>query len=299
MTENGVRSSWSQSPFQILMHDDDGLISSGTAFFYMFNGNSYLLTNRHNVTGIHPYSGAFLNPDHRRPLKLICKLSKWIDRHVKKTFSIYPFEVALFSEDRQQTLWLEHSILGRQCDLVAIPLVKPNFVPDFMHNFANKISTVRIPVKPGCPVFALVFPSNISVGFGLPIWKSGYIASEPHYPVTLGGILSEQGGMTGGITIPAFFIDSQTRNGMSGSPVFAAYTGNWDMSNPYANLEPDNPDFWSRDDIALGENRLEFVGIYSGRIPTPEGEAGLGLCWAIRAIDEVCAAITFAKHPHL
>ena len=49
--------------------------------------------------------------------------------------------------------------------------------------------------------------------------------------------------------IPAFFIDSLTRSGMSGSPVFARYHGTWDMGDPYRKVDPDEPGFWKRDDI--------------------------------------------------
>lgn len=111
-----------------------------------------------------------------------------------------------------------------------------------MHNYPNRISSIRIPVKPGCQVYVIGFPSSLSSGFGLPIWKSGYIASEPAYDVILGGKLSEFGGMRGGTKIPAIFIDSLTRSGMSGSPVFASYTGNWDITDPYREIEPGSPE---------------------------------------------------------
>lgn len=45
MPEKGVRSKYSQSPFQILMYDDHGLISTGTAFYYTFNEEWFLITN--------------------------------------------------------------------------------------------------------------------------------------------------------------------------------------------------------------------------------------------------------------
>ena len=111
-------------------------------------------------------------------------------------------------------------MLGSKCDVVAIPFERPTTLPEFMHNSANMISSTRIPIKPGVVTFVIGFPRSLSVGFGLPIWKSGYIASEPHYDVVIGGTVSvTTGGMSGGLKIPAFFIDTLTREGMSGSPV--------------------------------------------------------------------------------
>ena len=168
-----------------------------------------------------------------------------------------------------------------------------------MHNCANKISNIRIPVKPGSVAFIIGFPHNLSVEFGLPIWKSGFIASEPHYSVTWGGTYSDVGGMSGGKTIPAFFIDALTRAGMSGSPVFASYTGSWDMSHPYQPLNPDDQNFWKRDDIALSGTKMEFVGVYSGRLPQREGEAALGFVWKESAIKEICVGKKMGVHPHM
>lgn len=158
-----------------------------------------------------------------------------------------------------------------------------------MHNAANQISKQNIPVKPGYTVFVIGFPQAISVGFGLPLWKSGYVASEPHYDATLGGNVQDFGGLRGGRRIPAFFIDAQTRAGMSGSPVFARYYGPWDMSDSYREVDPNQPGFWNRKDVALwGSQGTQFVGCYSGRITPRENEAALGLCWRSDVIEEIC-----------
>ena len=86
---------------------------------------------------------------------------------------------------------------------------------------------------------------------------------------------------------------------MSGSPVFACYIGNWDMTNPYEPVNPDDSSFFQRDDIALGENRMEFVGCYSGRIGLVEEGAALGLCWTVNTINEICDSKIIGNHPHV
>ena len=86
---------------------------------------------------------------------------------------------------------------------------------------------------------------------------------------------------------------------MSGSPVFASFTGVWDMKAPYIQPDPNSPAFWSSNDIALGHTAMEFVGTYSGRVLAEEGEAALGLCWKESTIKEICGARKLGKNPHL
>ena len=287
MPEHGVRSTYSQCPFQLLMCDKGGVISSGTAFFYETEGLWYLVTNWHNVTGRDFQTGAPISKLARVPTRLVAKLSTYDLGNGSGTFAIGPHDLPLY--DGTQPRWLEHPEPGSSFDVVAIPWQRPQACPEFMHNAANRISTDRIPVEPGCTVFVVGFPKAISVGFGLPLWKSGFVASEPHYDVSLGGRLQDYGGLLGGRRVPAFFIDAETREGMSGSPVFARYYGPRDMSDPYRPVDPDEQGFWDRDDVALwGSQVTQFVGCYSGRIASREKEAALGLCWRNDVIDTIC-----------
>lgn len=298
MPEHGIRSTYSQCPFELLMYDDEGLLSSGTGFFFEANGEWFLITNWHVVSGKDSFSKKPLSNNGRFPTKIVAKLSSYDMGTKEGEFGIAPFEYPLYEHNSHKPVWLEHSKFGSSCDVIAIPIERQESCPNFMHNAANCINTIRIPVKPGCAVFIIGFPRAISVGFGLPIWKSGYIASEPHYDVTVGGKIRAFGGLDGGIELPAFFIDSQTREGMSGSPVFANYIGNWDTTNPYEDFDPAAPDFFKRSDIVLGHNDMEFVGCYSGRIMDKEDGAALGLCWRKDVIAEICFNGKRGDYPH-
>lgn len=86
---------------------------------------------------------------------------------------------------------------------------------------------------------------------------------------------------------------------MSGSPVFSSYSGTWDMADPYREFDPNSQEFWSRNDIAIGGNAMEFIGCYSGRVGKAEEGAALGLCWRADVIDAICASKARAKHPHV
>ena len=300
MPEKGIRSPYSQCPFEIQMWDDQGMLSTGSGFFYELNNTWFLVTNWHNLSGKNFLNKRPLMQTRRFPTHIKVKLSSYKIPGIllpENSFTTVAQDVAIYEDN--QPLWFDHPTLGSFCDVVALPMERPQSCPEFMHNAANRISSTRIPVEPGCAVFIIGFPRSISVGFGLPLWKSGYIASEPYYDVTIGGETSEIGGLQNGTELPAFFIDSQTREGMSGSPVFALYIGPWDMSNPYNPIDMSEPGFWNRNDVALSGRGMEFIGCYSGRVGTNEEGAALGLCWREDVIKEVCSGKKRAQHPHV
>ena len=294
MPENGIRNTYSQSPFQILMYDTIGLISTGSGFFYEINSNHFLITNWHNISGKHFLTKQYLNENGRCPTYIEAKIAIGESGY---GFNIIAQKIEIYNDGKP--IWYEHPNFGSNCDVIAIKIKRPNSTFVGMHVPSNKISKLRVPVKPGVGAFVIGFPKSLSVGFGIPIWKSGFIASEPFYNVTIGGKVSRFGGMTGGIELPAFFIDTQTREGMSGSPVFANYIGNWNTKNPYEAINPDSPEFSNSTDITIGENRLEFIGCYSSRIGQIEDGAALGLCWKQEAINEICTMKKKGEHPHV
>jgi len=291
-----IRSPYSQAPIRISLQDPAGEIGTASAFIYSVENEKYLITNWHCVSGKNSFTDQLLN-GHRSPLYLNAYVATWANNDEPRGFGLFPCRVPLYEDDARTPRWLEHPVRGRLCDVVALPVtLPPDNVPEFMHTPVNKISDKKIPVRPGCPAFIIGYPDNLRVGFGLPVWKSGFIASEPAYDVTVPvgspGSLRDE-------TIPAFFLDALTRQGMSGSPVFASYSGTWDMSDPYRPIDPDNPAFWHRNDIALGSSAMEFIGIYSGRAPGEPGGGTLGICWREDVIKAVCLGGKIGDHPHL
>ena len=211
MPEEGIRSTYSQCPFQLQMCDEHGVIATGTGFFYELDGDWFLITNWHNLSGRHFLTKGSLVPNGRFPIFIKAKFARYIIP--AEAFTTVATRIDIYED--YQPLWFEHPELSSACDLIALPVTRPQDCPPFMHNAANRISETRVPLEPGVTVFIIGFPRSISVFVGLPLWKSGYVASEPHYDVTLGGDISEFGGLQGGKTIPAFFVDAQTREGMS------------------------------------------------------------------------------------
>jgi hypothetical protein len=109
-------------------------------------------------------------------------------------------------------------------------------------------------------VYVLGYPLGLlDATHGMPVWKRATVATEP-------------GGSSG-----AFLVDTATRAGMSGSPVFLRYRGFY-KTDPESAVA--NPSDW------FGEGDM-FVGIYSGRLGASEVEAQLGVVWKARVIEEV------------
>lgn len=283
------------------MYDENGAISTGTAFLFESEREWFLITNWHNITGRHFLTKYPLSKTGRLPTYITAKFLTYPQKSEKpeeNEFIPVAHRIDIYKD--YQPVWFEHPVIESDCDVVAIPFVRPNDGPSFIHSGANLISSDKIPIEPGGNVFIIGFPSSISTGPGLPIWKSGYVASEPFYDITLDGEISPTDGMISGKTIPAFFIDSQTRQGMSGSPIFATYNKDpWDMTNPYKPVDMSEPNFWSRNDIVILGQGVEFLGCYSGRVGKKEEGAALGLCWGVKVIETICAHKKIANHPHI
>ena len=266
-------------PFQIQLCDQQGGIGLGTAFFYQVEDDTLIITNWHNVTGKHPLTGKPLHPE-RSPLYI---RAKWPVVHQRedgqKVARLEPQTMEI--EDAQGPLWFEHPSLGSLCDTVAIPLERPTDWPPSFHVAANKIDDTAIPIEAGLKVIVIGFPQGMSTGPGLPLMKTGFLSSVPGYEVQLGGEFSDIGGMKGGISLPAMFLDVHTIPGMSGSPVFGEYTGLW------------NPDNLAASGIApssiIGTSR-KFLGCHSSRLWELEDRSGLGICFLDSAIKEICQA---------
>ena len=275
-----LKNNYIACPFQIQMCDLQGGISLGTAFFYECGGETFVITNWHNVTGKHPHTGEFLNSN-RIPLFMRAKWPKVSDgaSHPEGTKMVHLKAQKIEIEDESGPMWFEHPDLGSVCDVVAIPVQKPTDWPSSAHMAANKIDETSIPIEPGLKVIVIGFPQGISTGPRLPVIKTGFLSSLPGFNVRLGGRFSAIGGMKDGIEVPATLLDVHTIPGMSGSPVFGEYTGIW------------NPDDLSITEALgssmIGTSRI-FLGCYSSRVPKLEERSGLGICHQRNAIEEIC-----------
>jgi hypothetical protein len=230
----------------------DNKIGIATGFLWSDNEENFLITNWHVVTG--------LNPGDQQPIDKYGstpdKLRVWF-RLKDNLVILEPYDIPLFN-NQNQPLWKEHKDFQSIVDVAAININLPN---QFKAYPINKIQFGDFRPEIGLDVFIAGFPRGISGGINFPIWKRGSIASEPDIDLD---------------SLPKLLIDSMTREGMSGSPVIAQYTG------IYAE-DPEN----LNDNDWIGTQR-KLLGIYSGRLPgQDEFEAHLGIVWKSSVIESI------------
>ena len=121
MPEKGIRSTLSQSPFQIQMWDRQGIISTGSGFFFELGGEWFLVTNWHNFAGRHAFTKEPLIQPARFPEYIKVKFASYLDGTTSFTAVAHRVEIYEDNEPR----WFEHPELESFCDVVALPL-NPN-----------------------------------------------------------------------------------------------------------------------------------------------------------------------------
>ena len=245
-------SALSLSCLKIEMYFENTYLANGTAFLWRHDNDVYLATNRHNVTGKNNDTGKCINQKTACiPDRLFVNIPNLFEMpsenerrgrvHIDKPRRL---EIKLLEDF--EPLWLEHAALGKQADLVFMPVKEVDFP---VLRCVNDIdSGVDSPLSPSDRVSVIGFPSNHSVEDTFPIWVNGFVASEPQMNFN---------------KLPVFLIDCRTRPGSSGSPVFT-YA-------PYGEV-----------DAGVGEKGQynepiqKFWGIYSGRISE---ESDIGRVW--------------------
>lgn len=229
----------------LLRVEHDGRpIAVATGFVLVKNSKYYLVTNRHVIRRC---------VEDQRPSNVggwICAnhISVFYSRKGLPAQRIWVTE-SLFTTDGRER-WLEHPALGGAADVIALPLVATDNVELFPLDIGWSESGLFAGV--GDTVSIIGFPFGDGQSEGLPIWKSGRIASD--LTVSWNGI-------------PTFLVDSTAREGMSGSPVYAVATG--------AMLATGTPKFLPNSAVAV-----RFLGLYSAQ----SVQAEIGVVWKAEVI---------------
>lgn len=227
-------------------------LAIATGFPWEHEGNIFLVTNFHVVSGLHPETGQPIDPHGTTP----DSMRVWL--HQRDDLGRWESHTLELFDNQNRPLWREHNVFRSRVDVVAIKIN----IPDHLRIFPiNKITFKDFRIAVAQDVFILGFPRGITSAGKFPIWKRGSVASEPE--VDLDGL-------------PKILIDSMTKEGMSGSPVIAQYVGIY--SEDHENPQPFD---W----IGMGR---KFLGIYSGRLPEQdEFQANLGIVWKESVISEI------------
>ena len=251
---------------------DDIKLSSATGFLYRVENTVYLVSNWHVFSGRNTYTGQPIHHSAAIPNKFTFSLKNtqngWI---VGNSISLY--------DNNHRAIWLQHA-KGQQYDLAAIPVlyctegsdwsrISPAAkIVDPSNSFFNWNSSsdqsLNAVIQPGMDLSIVGHPNGIAKQEGLPIWKRASIASEPE--------LEADG-------LPIILVDTATRGGMSGSPVYQVFLGSVPDKNGGVTFYTGG-----------GGLLCEFVGVYSGRYGAEdELAAQIGRVWKKSALDEMLA----------
>jgi hypothetical protein len=282
---------------RISMYFNEERLATGTAFIYLYEEKPYLITNWHNVSGRKPST---LEPIDRRYCALPNQIFVEVPFINHETFSIMweKHQVPIYQDHGDapmRSMWYEHPLHGCEVDVVAIPVyedeifsplksiwhenrgiarIKCGQIEDFIENTicaatAPSLNLNLVRLNPGQDVFVLGFPEGMTGGANFPVWKRGSIASEPYLDID---------------DLPKIFIDTATRAGMSGAPVYVHETGRWEWELG-GGLEKSRGS-------ASGIQGRRLIGVYSGRVGDDTFQAQLGVVWKHSVIDEIIKSST-------
>ena len=242
---------------QLAMICNDEVFSYGTGFFCSMNGQKYLVTNYHVASGQKPGTNIIINKDGAVPesLKFDYQVAQKLEDNKLEFIDCDPYVLKLYQND-WKPCWIEHPQFGNECDVVAIPLPPIDNVGNLPERAEIQCINIEEEIQ-SSPILG-VMDSLFITGYPMvkektysryPIYKSGFLASEPYDP---------QNGLQ-------FYVDAKTKPGMSGSPVIR-------LREPFRKEDSGNV-------VSFGVT--DFIGIYSGRANPANDEytAELGIVW--------------------
>lgn len=222
-------------------------LATATGFIVLKNRTPYLITNKHNFTGRNIYTGKTLCKHGGVPNKVI------INHHRRNNLGKWIRKEQTILGEAYEKLWIEHPTHPNKVDVVALKLDSKTEID--IYPYLNE-EEANIDISPAEKISVIGFPFGITTGGKLPIWSTGFIATEFEVDHE---------------DLPLFLIDCRSRKGQSGSAVIA-YRGNNAYTEPGGNI------------VGFASKNLKFLGIYSGRI---NAESDLGRIWKPRVIKEI------------
>lgn len=274
INNNSIRSIFIECIYINTDNDEESVLSTATGFLLNKNKRTFLITNKHVVTGKNIFTNKCLDEHGRIPIFLRVYLYNEIKKNnVIEYLFANEYIISLYKDDEpivKNRLWLEHLNYGGKVDIAAIDIT------DYCKSRCNTILEIKgdeckvtmaefdfdkhvnynFNFKVTDDVYIVGFPfsymSTSSDGY-FPIWTKGTIASEYNKKliIPLEALYKEEEYHK----IPAFLVDAKTKKGQSGSPV-----------------------------IANIKDNTVLLGIYSGRT---NDNSDLGYVWKIELIDEI------------
>lgn len=223
-------------------------LATGTAFAVQRNGLTYLVTNRHNLSGRRSDDNQSMHRSGATPDAITIVHNK-----AGSVGEWMPVIEPVVNADGAP-LWLEHPDFKSAVDVVALPLTNLDDVAIYPHDPWAGQPAVSSGVATSLNIVG--FPFGLTGGGALAIWSRGTVATEPDVNFD---------------DKPLFLIDSRTRPGQSGSPViFYSDNGMVAMADGSS---------------AMFNGPVErLLGVYSGRV---NSESDLGMVWKASCIVDI------------
>jgi len=240
-------------------------IGTATGFFLKHDGAWVLVTNWHVLSGRDPANG---QPRHKNgAVPEVCRY--YIGSKTEEGIRWEPTEEPLGDALLGTATWLQHPQLGQAADVAALPLARAD-LPLARDLLAPDGHDPDMFIDLGAEVFIPGFPLGFAANGLMPLWKRASVASSLEFGHSINRF---------------FFVDTATREGMSGSPCLAI--SNWCH---YAMDQATNK-------VRIVERPLSWrlLGVYSGRRNASDSfEAQIGVVWRENLIFETLAGASSA-----
>jgi Trypsin-like peptidase domain len=235
----------SVTSLNLKMLHNEAAIGTATGFVVAKNSHYYLVTNRHVVLG------CALDTSPSNLGGWICANKLSILHNRQGHLGEWAWVTEELFDEHDKKRWFEHPTLAGRADLVALPLAHIENVQLYPLDIALRNTDIEL--TPGDTVSIVGFPFGQAQGAGLAIWKTGTVASDLDVNFS---------------SRPMFLVDTTSRPGMSGSPVYAVRSGAYRSSD--ANLK-----------MAINGTATRFLGVYSEQ----NLQAELGVVWKAEAVQ--------------
>ena len=222
-----------------------------------YQSNWFLVSNWHVFSGRDPISG--------QPKNKCCAVPDacrfYFASFQEEDLSFTPVIRSLGDASNLEATWFQHPIGGQDFDVAVLP-IEANEVGLAKDLFDSSGHDPDMLIDLGDNLFLPGYPLGLTAGGYLPIWKRASLASSLEFGQGINRL---------------FYVDTATREGMSGAPCLAI--SNW---RHYSLDRATNK-------VSVVERPLSWrlLGVYSGRLnPSDSFEAQIGIVWRDNLITE-------------
>lgn len=242
---------------------NENVLSTATGFYYQRNGEAFMATNWHVLSGRDTKNG---QPRHSSAaVPTHCRFHVPYLKKAEKLLHWYAMTYPLNAGDDDSPVWFEHPRMGQSIDVAAFQIdPKDRGISKDLLDPTGHDPSMLIDI--GGEVFLPGYPLGLSAMGAMPIWKRASVASS----LEIGEGIDQ-----------FFLVDTASREGMSGAPCIAI--SNWQ----HYSLDRKS----GKVSVVHRPLSWRLLGIYSGRLnPSDSFEAQLGLVWREGLLAEIVAA---------